>query len=321
MKLWPFFFFAMPLFATVNEPWRWELFTGYRNDRIHWHLQESGDGGPLTYSELYRDVEFWENGLTLKTIYRDLSFLFRGAYGTFGRSSLFQRYANLNFTLEQPQFRFSTEGWTADGMGYFGYAVNLTADRTYKVIFTPLIGYSTHFERLHRGEGTPALLESTDSTLANFYAMSSKLPRELHLTWHGFLFGAQFAVQPGGRLNFDVGYTYHRLYTRLTTAVQNQVQLGDPLISDAVTFFSMSAKGGSNLGHTGWGQVDYLLSRFWRIGLGGQIHYFVSRVLTTTLHQEETFFPLSDPVFTDLPQKFKLRWTSFSGWFQISREF
>ncbi|MES2273480.1 MAG: hypothetical protein V4487_04760, partial [Chlamydiota bacterium] len=83
IKLWPFFFLAAPLLATVNEPWRWELFTGYRNDRIHWHLQES-EGGALTYSELYRDVEFWENGLTLKTIYRDLSFLLRGAYGTFG---------------------------------------------------------------------------------------------------------------------------------------------------------------------------------------------------------------------------------------------
>ncbi|MES2273481.1 MAG: hypothetical protein V4487_04765, partial [Chlamydiota bacterium] len=225
-------------------------------------------------------------------------------------------------TPEEPHFRFNTEGWTADAMGYFGYAINLTADRTYKVIFTPLIGYSTHFERLQRTNGTPDPLESTDAVGANFYAMSSQLPGQLHLTWHGFLFGAQFAVQPGGRLNFDVGYTYHRLSTRLTTAVQNEVRLGSPLMSDAATFFSMTAKGGSNLGHTGWGQIDYMLSRFWKMGIGGQIHYFVSRVLTTTLHQQiENLFPLEDSVFTDIPQKFKLRWTSFSGWFQVSREF
>ena len=78
MKNFLFILFVSALSATVNEPLRCEVFSGYRNDRIHWHLQDPGAGGTLTYSERYRDVEYWENGLVLKTIHRDLTFFLRG---------------------------------------------------------------------------------------------------------------------------------------------------------------------------------------------------------------------------------------------------
>src|SRR5579864_9831520 len=91
----------LTLRATVNEPFRWEVFSGYRNDRIHQHT-------PIL-SEIYRDVEFWENGLVLKAIHRDLAFFLKGSYSA-----------------------LITHGWAADVAGYFGYAVNLTTDRTYK---------------------------------------------------------------------------------------------------------------------------------------------------------------------------------------------
>ena len=82
--------FALPFFllATVNEPLRGEFFSGYRNDRIHWHLQTPGNG-VLTYSELYRDVQFWDNGLALRTVSRDLLFFLSGNYAAFGRGALF----------------------------------------------------------------------------------------------------------------------------------------------------------------------------------------------------------------------------------------
>lgn len=121
MRFCSVFLCVLPLAATINEPLRCELFNGYRNDRLHWHLQEGGTG-LLTYSELNRDVEFWENGLTLKTIHRDLAFFLRGSYAAFGKGSLFQRYSDLPFTAEQPQFRFNTDGWAADASGYFSYA-------------------------------------------------------------------------------------------------------------------------------------------------------------------------------------------------------
>ena len=266
MKIFCFFLLASGLFATINEPLRAEVFSGYRNDRIHWHLQEPGDGGALTYSELYRDVEYWENGLVLKTIHRDLVFCLRGAYGTFGKGTLYQRFPG-----EAHRAKHETEGWTADALGYFGYAVNLTADRTYKVLFIPLIGYSAYFEQLKRKE----------------------LPGVFRLVWNGVLLGGGFTIQPVGRLVFNAGYTYHFIHNRVHTA-------------------SVKTSTSGNKGHTGWAQMDWIINCLWRAGIGGQIHYFYSRVVNATVSQ---------PDVSDFSEKFKLRWTSVSGWAQISREF
>src|SRR3989344_8786510 len=177
MKRFLAILFPLALFSTVNEPLRCELFSGYRNDRLHWHLQEPAEGGALTYSELYRDLQFWENGLSLKVIHRDLTFYLRGSYSACGRGPLFQRYANLSFTSEQPNFTFSPQGWAVDATGFFGYAVNLTADRTYKVILIPILGYSGHFMRLTRAGGQPDPLTSDQAIGASSFTMRSSLPK------------------------------------------------------------------------------------------------------------------------------------------------
>jgi hypothetical protein len=277
MKFLSFFLSAAGLFATVNEPLRWEWFSGYRNDRIHWHLQDPGEGGTLTYSELFRDVEYWENGLTLKVIHRDLTFFLRGAYGTFGKGTAHQRYPSL-----QTRTRAATDGWTADGSGYFGYAVNLTADRTYKVILTPLIGYSGNFEQLKRKD----------------------LPGNFRLVWNGFLFGAGFTVEPGAPIVLNVGYSYHLMHNRVHTTAQ--------YVDGVSTRQSVKTSSGGNSGQTGWAQLDWLLGYYWRMGIGGQIHYFSTRVVDATISQAGR---------GDFSQKFKLRWTPVSGWAQISRTF
>ena len=310
------------LSASINEPLRFELFSGYRNDRIHWHLQQGGEG-TLFYRELYRDVEFWENGLTLKAIHRDLTFFLRGSYGTFGKGDVFQRYPNQTFATNQPQFQFQTDGWVADGSGYFGYGVNLTADRTYRFIATPLIGYSAHFEKLNRKDPTPNPLSSADAVGAYSYTMSSKLPQKLALSWYGFLFGLGVTIEPGNRIVVDSGYSYHLLDIKVKTQVENQVLLFNPdLISDQMTAFSLHPKASGNHGHTGWIQVDFLLPRLWRFGLGAQIHYFITNVLETKTYQTITsLLPSEPPSYSTLNQKFKLRWTSVSGWIEAAREF
>lgn len=254
------------LFATVNEPLRCELFSGYRNDRTHMHLQDPGEGGELTYSELYRDIEYWENGLVFKVIHRDLSFGLRGAYGTLGKGTLFQNLPSAS------RNRLGTNGWTADGSGYFGYAINLTADRTYKVILTPLVGYSGHWEQLS--------------------------PRNMRLSWNGFLIGAAFMVEPGGRLIFNGGYDYNFIHNRFRSSIEEGA------------LQTVKSSSGGNKGHTGWAQMDYVMDCFWRMGIGAKIHYFFTRVVDATLRE-----PLP------IPQKLKLRWTAISGWVQVSREF
>lgn len=290
MKIWIFTLLATALMATVNEPLRCEITSGYRNDRIHWHLQLPGEGGLLTYSELYRDVEYWENGLDLKVIHRDLTFFLRGSYGAFGRGDVRQRYADIT---GQPHYRFNTDGWTADAVGYFGYSVNITADRTYKVIFTPLIGYSAYWEQLNRTNGRPS-----SAIIPGF---SSTLPGVFRLVWNGVFLGGGFLIEPGDRLVFNAGYSYHFMHNRVHTRVAN-----------SFTSQSIKTSSGGNKGHTGWGQIDYVIDCFWRVGLGGQIHYFFTRVVDATIRQ---------PNRGDRQEKFKLRWTSVSGWLQFSREF
>jgi hypothetical protein len=240
---WWFSLFASSLLATVNEPLRCEWFSGYRNDRIHWHLQDPGEGGTLLYSELYRDVEYWENGLTFKVIHRDLSFFLRGSYGAFGEGTLFQRPPGA------PRIRHGTDGWVADASGYFGYAVNLTADRLYQVLLTPLIGYSAHFERLQ--------------------------PENMRLAWYGFFFGAGVSASPNNRLVLNVGYAYNLLRNRFHTAILNQ------------SFHAVKANEGGNMGQSGWAQIDGILSPLWRIGVGGQLNYFSTSVVNAAVREND----------------------------------
>lgn len=323
MRIWFFSLVALPLLATVNEPFRWELFSGYRNDRLHWHLQTGGTG-LLTTSELYRDVQFWENGLAIKTIHRDLVLFLRGSYSAFGRGgTVFERYANLPFTTDKPVFRFNTEGWAADTSGYFGYAVNLTPDRTYKVIFIPLIGASGHFERLEGGDGRPNPFLSSNAVMASSYAMSSKLPGTLHLTWYGAFVGGGFQIEPGGCMNFSGGYSYHWLHARFIARYENIVSLFDPgLVSEQRTTNFFRMKGSGHLGHTGWGQIDFLLSCLWRTGLGAQIHYYSTELQEIGLHEEiANLVPAGGNTSSKISQKLKIRWTSISGWFMVSRAF
>jgi hypothetical protein len=322
MRIWFFSIIAFPLLATVNEPFRWELLSGYRNDRLHWHLQTGGTG-LLNTSEVYRDVQFWENGLTIKTIHRDLVLFLRGSYSAFGKGSLFERYANLPFTSDTPRFRFDTDGWAADTSGYFGYAVNLTTDRTYKVIFIPLFGYSAHFEHLRGKNAHPNPFQSSNAVSATSYTMSASLPGSLHLTWFGVFVGAAFQIEPGGCLNFSGGYSYHWLNARFKTQYNNTVSLFNPgLISEQQNSFYFRTHGSGNLGQTGWGQIDYLISRFWRAGLGAQIHYYSTELLEANLHkQTASLVPAGGVISSEFSQKLKIRWTSISGWFMLSREF
>ncbi|OGN65402.1 MAG: hypothetical protein A3E80_03670 [Chlamydiae bacterium RIFCSPHIGHO2_12_FULL_49_9] len=313
---------ASSIYATVNEPLRWQLSSGYRNDRIHWHLQNPGDESAIFYTELYRNVQFWENSLTLRVISRDLMFFLRGSYGAFGRGELSQHYEGLAITQDQPQFEFDTSGWSADGSGYFGYAVNLTDGRTYKVILTPLIGYSGHFEQLSRKNPSPNPYLTNVAEGANFLTMYSSLPNQLKMAWYGLFLGVGFIIEPGDGFVFNAGYAYNWLNARTKTTFQYQADLGSPVVSSDITTYKMKAVASGNLGQTGWAQLDYMIAKFWRMGVGAEVRYFSTQVLTTKLKSTvQELFPDPSTVEGELAQKFKLRWTAISGWFQISREF
>ncbi len=302
------------VWGSVNEPIRWEWETGYRNDRLHWHLQNPGDQSSLTYSERYRDLQFWENALTARVIHRDIAFFVRGSYGAFGKGSLKQKYADLNFTSDTPIFSWQPSSWNLGGWSYLGYSVDLTADRTYHVILIPMIGYGVDFEHLDR-EGIHTLTGIAASPTQSF-SMTSMLPGSERMCWFGPLFGGLFIIQPGGRVQFEAGYAYHRLHVRFRSKKQFDASLysmnGD-LLSVSEQIEKIMVKDSANLAHTGWARMDYTLSKAWRIGLETQIKYFGSRILDAVIKNEATS--------ERTKQKFKARWTAVSGAFMLSRTF
>lgn len=279
-------FFPLLLWATINQPLRIEWQTGYRNDRIHWHLQDPGSPGALTYSEILRDVQFWDNALTFRVVHRDLTFFIKGSYGTFGRGDLLQKDVSID---PSTRFPFTTSGWSADATGFFGYSANLTAGRTYKVIITLLIGYSGYFMHLKR-KGSSEF---------------TSLPAAFKNTFRGVYFGPSFYVEPGNGLVLIAGYGYNLLHNDFHT----QMQTTTPTLSFRQKVHSTS---GGNPGHTGWVQLDWMLGALWRVGFDADILYFPSRVVDATIEQTGR---------GDSSEKLKLRWTKVAGHFHISRQF
>ncbi len=251
---------GISLWASVNEPLSIFYFSGYRNDRIHWHLNNPS----VTYSTLYKDVQFWENGLSFQIVQRDIAFCVRGSYAAFGRGDLVETVPISTCT--------DTHGWAADASGYIGYAVNLTADRLYSVILTPLLGYSGHFEQLN----------------------------QQRLVWNGFLFGAQFTIEPLGNLAFNVGYAYNILSNRMHSVLSGDL------------YRSVKSCSSGNMGQSAWAQMDWKTSAVWRIGLGGRLNYFSTRVVDADVHRAS---------YLNEKQFLKLRETSVSGWLQFMRIF
>lgn len=238
-------FFSSVLQATVNEPFRIEYWTGYQQDKVHWHVREGGEGGRLLYTEEMRGLEFWENGIGIETIVRDLFAAVEGSFSCLGRGSGTQSFGELG---GDPEFSFSCDGYGGNAQGALGYAVNLTAQRTYKFLLIPLIGYGANFLHIDR---------SGEAALQPF-----------RQTWYGFFVGGNVQIETGGGWTIQTGYSYHWLHLLLRTKME----------IDAVSR-SVTASGGGNLGHTGWLQVDRDLSPHWRLGLGGSIHYFCSHVM------------------------------------------
>jgi hypothetical protein len=302
------------IWGSVNESVRWEWQTGYRNDTFHWHLKNPANGGALSYTEHARDLQFWENALTFRLIHRDIALFARGSFGAFGQGSLKQKYSNLSFTSATPDFAWHPTSWTLDGWGYFGYSVNLTSDRTYRVILIPMIGYGVNDEQLHLGGAQT--LTGVASAPDQFFSMTSQIPGNERMCWFGPLFGGLFIIQPGGRLQFEAGYAYHLLSLRFRSKFEKEVSLysaNHELFSQSGQIEKIKVKDGSNLAHTGWARVDYILSNVWLIGLESQVQYFSSRILNAVMKNDATSLKTA--------QKFKIRWTAVSGGFMLSRRF
>lgn len=301
----------LSLCATVNDPLRVAVMTGYQNEQLHWHLQDPGGAGLLTYSEQYPSSNFWNNQLVLKTIYRDLVLYLQGGYAAFGNGTVRQTFTNLSYATDSPQLTFSSNGWSADAFGYVGYAANLTSGRTYQLLVIPLVGFSAFFETLHR-QGSPTW-RSEQAVGATSYQLRSSYPKPLTQTWYGFLLGAALRIAPGGRFLMDLGYAYNWLHLDFKAGWSQSLQLyeNSTILSQSDTTCAIKSKSSGNLGQAGWVVLDWWLDQAWRAGLAGQIRYFTSTVLSVDEERNGI----------DVPQKLKVRWTPITISVTISRSF
>lgn len=247
---WLFLLIPGICFASVNIPIRWEWLTGYRSDHIHWHILDSKNRN-LLESERVRDLQFWENALQYRAIYRDLSFFLNAAYGGWGRGLIKQKFYSPVHHPEILKDSESIKGWAFDGWGSFGYAIDLTADRTYRTILIPMIGFGTDMEQIHQ--------------------KSSGADR---MIWFGPLFGGIVMIQPGSSFQFEASYSYHRQHFRMT--VHKKWEISEKI----------KVKDSGNLSHLGWARMDYLLNCHWRVGLEGQIQYFTTRILDASIKNQ-----------------------------------
>jgi hypothetical protein len=313
MKKW-ILFFSIPwiLFGSVNEPMRWDLLSGYRNDTVHWHLMD--EHNQLIYSEHDRDIQFWSNALVLKTIYRDIALFAYGSYGAFGQGSMKQRFANLSYTEDSPLLSWHPDVWNLNGWGYFGYAVNLTADRTYQVILIPMIGYGADYE--HTDSNGLKTASGAALAPAATYLLNSSFQKSEKMCWFGPLFGGLFIIYPGSGLRFEAGYAYHRLHLRFNVEKESDVLFYDAsgtFLNQVQEMEKIRVKDRANIEHSGWAKIDYLASKEWRVGLEGQIQYFTSRILDARVKNLQSEVTSS--------KKFKVRWTAVSALFSLSRVF
>lgn len=304
------FLAAFSLYSSVNEPLKITFFSGYRNDSLHWHLQEGGTGF-LTYSEIYRNLQFWENGIDLDVVHRDFFFNARGSYSTFGKGDLSQNYGRTLFSSATPQFSFDTQGWATDGEGSLGYTVELTPDRTYRVLFIPWIGYAVNYERIwSHGSKTKEISEGSLGP----YQITSSLPDALHMLWYGLFLGGGFQVKPGGPFSFQGGYSYHWLYQSFESYDKQSYRLKNyPNSSSLDIDTKVHAKGNGNIGHSGWIELDWDFFP-WQIGLGSSVRYFSTTLLPADLHLD-----ISGNPSLEYQQKLKVRWTPISLWLNFSR--
>ncbi|MDE3046232.1 MAG: hypothetical protein KGJ02_06270 [Verrucomicrobiota bacterium] len=318
-----FCIFLLPLaaFATVNEPLHMELQTGYRNDNLHWHLQDAGDGGVLYSSEKYKNLQFWDNALDFRMIYRDLVFYVYGDYAAFGRGQLKQRLAYQPYATDQAYLNFSVNGWAADWDTYFGLAVNLTDGRTYKFLVIPLVGYSGNYEVIDRpGSQT---WTSSNAVGGTSYQVVSSFPSSLRQSWNGVYLGVGIEFDPVTRMTLNAGYAYHWIHLDFKTEFQEEITLYNPgITSQYIQLNSINSSSGGNLAHSGWAQIDYRIDRAWRVGARATVQYCVTSVLAVTQEQTTTHLvPASATTTTNLEQKLKLRWTPVTAVFTVSRTF
>lgn len=315
-KIFLFFLFLPYLvFATDTEPLDVEICSGYRQDNLNWKTMTNDALSYVTYQEKYKNLKYWQNDLTLKTVITDVYASANFGYGAFGFGTLSQVFSNLDFTTDPLFFYYNATASDFHAVGLIGYQINLAEGRLNKFYLTPLGGYAGFFKTAKRKN-------LSGTTSGDDFNFEPSLPYDATKeVWYGPLLGADVYVRPLGKVAFELRYLFcfasldHR---SKVSYIDSQYADGILTYQEAVTR-QVSCSPDKSYGHHGIAKVFFIPGKHLKVGLGGDIKYFSTRnnVYVMTKIQTEEIFPT--PGFTESKVKeyFVSRWWNVSVLFDL----
>lgn len=316
MKKLLFFLFPFFLFGTIIEPYTLDFSAGYREDTLRFRIFDPGDASTRIYQDKYKGLRFFQTELTVKKIQRDIFLWVTGGYAFIGSGDYSQSSLQVLDIADPPTFHYDTSGWAAHALGLFGYCVNLTPERYYRVTFTPCGGYGGYWQDLRPKNPSPNPASLPGSSIS-----SNKTP-DTYFRWNGFIVGGNIQIQPGNGATFDLFYGYNFLqfkkdfcFAFLTDTFDNMGNLTSQINQD----FSGKAKTHDALGHLGTIRAAYPFSKHLEGALFGRIFYFSTHIQELKLEENSTtLFPGSSISSTTDKKKYKFTQLSITAMVQLS---
>ncbi len=320
MKL--FFLFLAPLFlfATIIEPYTLDFSTGYREDTLRFRLFNPGDDSTRIYQDKYKGLRFLQTELTVRKVQRDIYLWANGGFSCIGSGDFSQSSLHILDISNPPSYTFGSRGWAAHAMGLFGYCVNLTPGRYYRVAFTPCAGYEGYWQKMKPKDPSPN--PATVTTIGGESEISSSQDPDTYFRWNGFIVGGNIQILPGNGALFDLFYGYNFLQFRkdfsfaFTTSCFDA--MGNLTLEESMAFRG-KAKTHDALGHLGMVRAAYPFSTHLEGAIFGRIFYFSTHIQDTDLHEVDTaFFPVPSISSTSDKKKYKFTQLSISALLQLS---
>jgi hypothetical protein len=316
-------FIPLCLFATIIEPFSLDTSIGYREDTLRFRIIDPGDASTRIYQDKYKNLKFMQTELTLRKIQRDIYLWITGGYAFFGSSDYSQTSLNILNVTPTPNYQFNTSGWAAHVMALFGYCVNLTPERYYRVVFTPCAGYAGYWE--HLTPKNPSPNPAVISTGGNTTDLFSNIKPKTHYRWNGWIVGGNIQIKPGNGAIFDLFYGYQFLQLRKTIRFGFLTQITDNngnIISSTQQKFNGKPKTNGGHGHYGTVRAGYPFTNYLEGALWARVDYNSSHIQDFHLDEKtNAIFPSPSESSATTNEKFKFTQLTLVGMGQLSWKF
>ena len=136
--------FINHLFANFTSKLMIEGQMGFRQDYLEWESKFDN----LVYKEKIKDAYFYDVGVSIKTVCRDVFFIAEGKKGYLIKKN---NVDTQNFSFINNDIKISAKEDDSHLLGIIGVFLDLTPKRTpYSFLLTPLVGYVADWKNIKR---------------------------------------------------------------------------------------------------------------------------------------------------------------------------